>query len=151
VLKVDICLIAIESPILIGIYQNNNLIKTIKSDDLASEFIPIIFESLFKNYEIQNILFANGPGSFMAIKISYIFLKTISILKNIKIWSADGFFFNQNSPIKAFNNHYFKKLENQIKIVKLENPKIEIFNLPNKFDIKLYSKNIEPIYILPAV
>ena len=37
----------------------------------------------------------------MAIKVAYLFLKTISISKNIELESCSGFEFNKNSPIKA--------------------------------------------------
>ena len=37
----------------------------------------------------------------MAIKVAYIFLKTISITRSIDLYACEGFEFNQNSPIKA--------------------------------------------------
>jgi len=151
VFKVDIVVVAIENPILIGIYRDKKLIETISSNEMASDSIPKIFADLMDRLEIDNILFANGPGSFMAIKVSYIFLKSLSILTDIKLWSVDGFYFNRNSPIKAFNNHYFVKSEKEIEIKKIESPEIEEFKLPEEFKIEDYSSSVEPIYILPAV
>ncbi len=72
--KVDILVLALASPILIGIYKDNELIETLSSDEKSSEYLPTIFTSLLQLWDIQSIIYANGPGSFMAIKMSYLFL-----------------------------------------------------------------------------
>jgi len=71
--KVDILLIALSSPILIGVYENRQLIDSIESKEKSSDVLPLLFDELLKKYEVQNLFYANGPGSFMAIKIAYIF------------------------------------------------------------------------------
>jgi hypothetical protein len=149
--RVDVVLIAIEKPILFGIYRDEVLLEEISSDEMASDSVPLIFKDIMSRYSIHRVLFANGPGSFMAIKISYIFLKSLSILKDIELFSADGFFFNGSSPIRAFNKHYFVKRDGEIVIEKIEDPEIEPFQLPEKFESGLYSREVEPLYILPAV
>jgi len=149
VLKVNLVIIAIESPLLIGIYENNVLIETIESTGQTSDILPTEFQSILNKFEIENILFANGPGSFMAIKINYVFLKTISIVLGIKLLSQDGFFFNSNTPIRALNKMYFVKSGENIDIQKVENFQKVEYRLPNKFEIEKYSEIIEPNYILP--
>ena len=148
-LKVNLVIIAIESPLLIGIYENNVLIETIESTGQTSDILPTEFQSILNKFEIENILFANGPGSFMAIKINYVFLKTISIVLGIKLLSQDGFFFNSNTPIRALNKMYFVKSGENIDIQKVENFQKVEYRLPNKFEIAKYSEIIEPNYILP--
>jgi hypothetical protein len=91
----------------------------------------------------------------MAIKIAYIFLKTISIVNKINLYAVNGFDFNNNSPIKSLGKKYFfrhNKLDNDnITIAFLNNELIEKFILPEKFvDIK-YSEDILPKYNLPVV
>ena len=66
--KVDIVLVALSSPILVGIYEDKKLIDSITTDEKSSEVLPIIFKDLLDKYDIQNLFYANGPGSFMAIK-----------------------------------------------------------------------------------
>jgi len=149
VLKVNLVIIAIESPLLIGIYENNILIDKVESDGQTSESLPMEFQKLLEKFEIENILFANGPGSFMAIKINYVFLKTISTVLNIKLLSQDGFFFNSNTPIRAINKMYFVKKEHKIEIEKVIDFQKTAFALPQKFEIEKYSEIIEPNYILP--
>ena len=72
-LKVDILVIALSSPIYIGIYEDKKLIKSITSDEKSSDVLPILFEDILKEYEIKNLFYVNGPGSFMAIKVAYIY------------------------------------------------------------------------------
>jgi tRNA A37 threonylcarbamoyladenosine modification protein TsaB len=79
--KVDIVVVCISSPLLIGIYEDSRLIRTIESSQKSSDSLPIIFKELLKEYSIDSIIYTNTPGSFMAIKISYIFFKSLSILK----------------------------------------------------------------------
>lgn len=107
-LKVDIIAITLDA-LKIGVYHENKLINTLDSSEKTSDVLPLLFEELLKKYEIETIVYTNGPGSFMAIKISYVFFKTLSITKNIKLLSADGFYFNNNAPIKSIGKLYFLK------------------------------------------
>jgi len=151
VLKIDLVIIAIESPLLIGIYKNSVLVETISASGQTSEVLPIEFQKILNKFEIQRVLFANGPGSFMAIKINYVFLRTLASILNIQLFSKDAFFFNLNSPIKALNNMFFIKKGGEICIEKVDNYSKREFKLPQQFEVEQYSANIEPLYILPFV
>ena len=48
--RVDIVLVALSSPILIGIYENNKLIDFISTQEKSSVVLPKIFEELFKKF-----------------------------------------------------------------------------------------------------
>jgi len=146
---VDVVVIPISKPLLIGVYENNNLIKTIKKDGLTSDILPEIFDELLKKYEIKNIIYAKGPGSYMSIKLSFIFLKTLEIAKNINFLAADGFYFNNNSPIKAVGNSFFVKKEGIITLSK--NEKEGEFFLPKKLNFADFSKDTSPLYVLSPV
>ncbi len=149
--SVDILLIALSSPIQIGIYENKKLIDTIVSNEKSSDILPIIFEHIFKKYEVKNLLYANGPGSFMAIKVAYIFLKSISILKNIPLFATDAFYFNNNQPIKAIGKLYFVKISSEIKTQKLETVPEMKFTLLDVLDYNEFSKISTPLYCIGAV
>ena len=149
--KVDILLIALSSPIQIGVYENEVLIETIKSEQKSSDVLPIIFKELMQKYQLQRLYYANGPGSFMAIKVAYIFLKSISILKKIPLFATDAFYFNKNQPIKAIGKLYFVKIASEIKTQKLETAFVGLFELPNRLDYSEFTTNTTPLYMMGAV
>ncbi len=134
-----------------GVYKNKILIKEFKSKEKTSDILPKIFATILKTYDIKNLYYTKGPGSFMAIKISYLLLKTIAITKNIQLFATDGFAFNKNSPIKALGTLYFLKKNGKIQTQKIESEKIVPFNLPKNLDKTLFSADSEPLYIIPAL
>ena len=151
--KISILVISIANPILIGLYENNTLKQTISKDGKTSDILPEIFNELLNQYSIDNIFYVNGPGSYMAIKVAYIFLKTISITNNIKLKASNGFNFNNNSPIKALGKKYFFNTNNGKITVNFisENDKIDDFILPQKLDENIFINDSLPDYHLPAV
>lgn len=149
--KVDVLLVALSSPIQIGIYEDNRLIDTIVSAEKSSDVLPKIFDGLLKKYDLKKLFYANGPGSFMAIKVAYIFLKSISILKNIPLYATDAFKFNENQPIKAIGKLCFVKIRSEIKTQKLEIVPQANFRLPDLLDYNEFSKITTPLYCIGAV
>jgi len=149
--KVDILLIALTSPIKVGIYEDGKLLETIESHEKSSDILPIIFKNIFEKYLPQNLFYANGPGSFMAIKVAYIFLKSLSILKNIPLYAVDAFYFNEKQPIKAVGKLYFVKIASEIKTQKLEQVPEVNFQLPNRLKSNEFSTDTTPLYMIGAV
>jgi tRNA A37 threonylcarbamoyladenosine modification protein TsaB len=149
---VEILVITISNPLLIGIYENKKLIKEHRLDGKTSDLLPSLFEELLKEYDIKKIIYVNSPGSFMAIKVAYIFLKTISITRSIDLYACEGFEFNQNSPIKALGKKYFIKDKKNIKVDFLEKDCIiHDFELPISIEKCNFNEETLPIYNLPAV
>ena len=146
---IDIVIIPISKPLKIGLYKDGKLFEVVESNEMTSDFLPKFFNKILKTYEVKNIIYSNGPGSYMAIKLTYIFLKTLQITKNINILSQDGFYFNKNLPIKAIGNRYFIK-ENDTITIKSSDV-VGKFELPEVLNYSDFSKDIEPIYILNAV
>lgn len=149
--KVDILLIALSSPIQIGVYENNTLIDTISTKEKSSDALPKIFDNIFKKYEVEKLFYANGPGSFMAIKVAYVFLKSISIIKKIPLFATDAFYFNENNPIKAIGKLYFVKILSEIKTQKLETAPEALFKLPDELEYDEFTKIATPLYMIGAV
>ena len=149
--SVDILLITLTSPILVGIYEDKKLIKTIESDKKSSDVLPMIFDDIFSSYHVEKLFYANGPGSFMAIKVAYIFLKSLSILKKIPLFATDAFYFNNNEPIKAIGKLHFVKVASEIKTQKLETAPESFFRLPDVLDYNEFSKTSTPLYKIGAV
>jgi len=151
--NIDVLVISLTSPLLVGIYHEDELIKTYSSQEKTSDILPIFFEKILKQYQCQNLYFANGPGSFMAIKITYLFLKTLSISLNVPLFATNGFSFNEKSPIKAVGALYFIEENGTIRTQKIDvkNTNLIPFSLPKHLDKQIFSDQTKPLYILPAV
>lgn len=149
---IEILVITISKPLLIGVYKNKQLLREIEQNGLTSDELPILFKDLLEEFDVKTIIYVNTPGSFMSIKIAYIFLKTITMIKDIEFLAANGFLFNQNSPIKALGKKYFINENEEIKVDFLPNMcKISDFELPKSLENIDFSKDTLPIYNLPAV
>ncbi|MEA1920883.1 MAG: hypothetical protein U9N52_13665 [Campylobacterota bacterium] len=147
----DVVVIALSSPLLIGIYKDGSLIETIVSDEQTSEALPKLFEDILKRYEIKNIVYANGPGSFMAIKVAYIFLKTLCIINNYTLHATDAFFFNENTPIKAIGKLCFVKTSQRIETQTFEKVPPHSFALPKQISMNDFDHDTLPSYGIAAV
>lgn len=149
---VDILVISISTPLKIGIYQKGVLVDTYEIDGKTSDILPIAFEKIMEKYELGRILYVNSPGSYMAIKVAYVFLKTMCIAKKLPFFSANGFHFNNNSPIKALGKKYFINNNGDINIDFIdEDTQLEAFVLPLKLNEAIFTTETLPIYNLPAV
>ena len=148
----EVLVISISNPLLIGIYDNNTLIEEYKCEGKTSDLLPSLFEELLKKYDLKRLNYVNTPGSYMAIKVAYIFLKTISITKNIPFRACSGFEFNENSAIKALGKKYFIQVNGEVKVDFLEKDSIiRDFKLPKCIKNINFNKETLPIYNLPAV
>ncbi len=149
--EVEVVLVTISTPIKIGIYEKGRLIEAIESNEKTSEYLPKIYKELSQKYDIKSIVFARGPGSFMSIKLVYIFLKTLQITKDLELKACDAFVFSKNNPIKAVGNLYFVKENGKITVKKLDKKIKTEFYLPKNLNDIEFSEELEPLYILPAV
>ncbi len=143
--------ISLSSPLHVGIYEHHRLMDSHTSYEHTSEALPKLFDTLLQTNTPKRLFFARGPGSFMSIKISYIFLKTLSIALGIPLYASDGFVFNEGRPIKAIRQLYFVKCDDVIETRILELPQEQYFSLPEILDEKNFGDTTEPLYMLPAV
>ncbi len=136
---------------MLGVYEEGELIDTVSSELKTSEILlPLIREYLDK-YDISTIIYTRGPGSYMAIKLTYIILKTIEIMQGIKCVGCSGFALNGGEPIKAIGNLYFIKEKETIITKKYEQPVNVKFTLPQSIHDLELDEESTPDYILPAV
>lgn len=149
--KIDILVVAVGSPFFIGLYEDKIRFKIIESNKHTSDELPRLFKILNEEYEIANLIYAKGPGSFMSIKVAYIFLKSFSIMKNIPFLATDAFYFNKNSPIKAVGKLYFVKIDNNIDVVKLEDVQKSQFALPDTLRYDDFELETIPQYGISAI
>jgi tRNA A37 threonylcarbamoyladenosine modification protein TsaB len=146
-----ILIISISSPLLIGVYRDDILIETISSNQKTSEVLLKILTELSVKYSYKKLLYTNGPGSYMAIKLTYITLRSLEILKGISFFGCNAFDLNANKPIKAMGKLYFIKENNTIITEKIDEAVEQRFELPSLLsDVTILNDN-RPLYILPAV
>ena len=146
-----IVVISLSSPLLVGVYLDDILIKSTSSNKKTSEALVSILKEILDEYDIKEIIYANGPGSYMAIKLTYIILQTINIIKDIPVKASSAFEFNNNKPIKAMGNLYFIKEKETIITKKFtETITMEYTLLQSIKDLSLEENN-QPDYRLPAV
>lgn len=158
---ISIALVSIGLPIKCGLYENNILIKEMVSDDLPLIALPRIFESLlptpkqnamYRDTKIESIYYANGPGSFTALKLTHIFLHTLAMIYDIKLFATSSFYFTSDSYIKAFGTTYFYcDCNGNISLAHNIAPKNAPLFLPKTLDIARFHAHTQPLYILPPI
>lgn len=147
----DLVVVALSSPLLIGVYKDGELVERVETDEKTSEVLPSLCKELLARYEFAHLIYAKGPGSFMAIKISYIFLKTLSIVKNIPFLASDAFYFNENRPIKAVGKLCFVKTTHAIVTQTFDEVPLNRFRLPETLHIDDFKPDTAPYYGIGAV
>ena len=144
-------IVSIASPLLVGVYEESRLIKTFSSEKKTSEILLPLIKDILDSYDISEIIYTRGPGSYMAIKLTYIMLKTIEIIKNIPCRGCSAFALNGGQPIKAIGNLYFIKEKETIMTKKFEQPVNASFALPQSIHDLAIDEESTPEYMLPAV
>ena len=134
-----------------GVYRDNILIEEIKSEEKTSEILLKLLMELFQKYNSTYLIYTSGPGSYMAIKLTYITLRSLEITKGITFDACDAFSLNQNNPIKAMGKLYFIKENNTIITKKFDEAVEQRFELPSMLSEVAILNDNKPMYILPAV
>jgi len=149
--RYTLLIISISSPLFVGLYKDDILIETYSSEKKTSEILLPLITKLLDRYDISKIIYTRGPGSYMAIKLTYIMLKTIEITRGISCFGCSGFALNGGEPIKAIGNLYFIKEKETIITKKYEQPVNAKFALPQSIHDLEIDEESTPEYILPAV
>jgi len=136
---------------MIGVYEDGVLIDTITSDSKTSEVLLPLLKTCLDTYDISRVIYTRGPGSYMAIKLTYIMLKTIEIIRGIECVGCSGFALNGGEPIKAIGNLYFIKEKETIITKRYEQPVNVKFTLPQSIQDLELDEESTPDYKIPAV
>jgi len=142
---------SIAVPMQIGCYRDDRLLCERQLEGRASEALLSELEGLLEEYPITRILYASGPGSYMAIKLTYIALATLEALRGVPFFGCSAFELNGGRPIRAMGQLYFVKEKETIITQKFDEHVSQEFGVPNCLgDLAIESENT-PLYILPAV
>ena len=136
---------------MIGVYRDGILIEEIKREEKTSEILLKLLMDIRSRYDYEHIIYTNGPGSYMAIKLTYITLRSLEILKDIKFSGCDAFSLNNQTPIKAIGKFYFVKDNGKIVTKRFDEVLKQEFKLPKELSSITILENNKPLYILPAV
>jgi len=149
--KITLLINSIATPIQVGVYKSKKNIEKIEICGQTSEVLLKTLEKLMMQYEIEKIIYVNGPGSYMAIKLTYLILRTIEMLKGICFQGVSAFELNSGKPIKAMGLLYFTKEKETIMTQKFNKKIKQEFWLPDDLQVLSLDKENRPRYILPAV
>ena len=149
--KYKILIISISSPLLIGVYKDGVLVEKIETKEKTSDILLKVLMDISKKYDYGSIIYTSGPGSYMAIKLTYITLRSLEILKDINFYGCDAFSLNNQNPIKAMGKLYFIKEKETIITKKFDEAVEQRFKLPSLLSDVIILDNNKPLYILPAV
>lgn len=144
-------ILSIASPLIAGVYKDDVLIKKYEVDGIASKELPLVLQEILTEFDIKQCIYVNSPGSFMALKITFVTLQTISLIQNIPLFAVDGFAFNENRPIKAIGKLYFIKEDGTITTKKFNDTIKQEYSLPQNISHLALSTDVQPKYEIPAV
>ncbi|EFX42361.1 hypothetical protein HSUHS5_0152 [Helicobacter suis HS5] len=146
-----------QSPVHVGVYSSDYRLIHVFSVSKPTNFaLSEIFEALLewikeRCYQIQALYYARGPGSFMAMKLTHVFMHTWALLNPVPLYSTLGFAFNQHAPIKAFGKMYYVLSQEQVTLCALESVLEIPMSLPPVLDSSVFCTNNQPLYLLPPV
>jgi tRNA A37 threonylcarbamoyladenosine modification protein TsaB len=149
--RVTLLVVPIATPLLVGVYENERFIEKYSSDAKVSTALLVLVDELLKTYDVSRIIYTRGPGSYMAIKLTYIMLKTIETLRGVEVFGCSAFEVNGHKPIKAIGSLYFIKEKETIITKKFSESQPQIFELPQSLKSIAIDKSAAPEYSLDAV
>ncbi|MEO1941956.1 MAG: hypothetical protein ABGW77_03585 [Campylobacterales bacterium] len=147
---VEVVVVPFQSPILVGIYRDRKLERKLQLEGRVSDTLPPFFEELLRQEELSGLYYSRGPGSFMGLRLTYLFLKTLSIICQIPFQGVDSFYFTGGKPIKGPGSSFFLKKEDII-IVSREVDEVGIPSLPPVLEPADFKGEVEPLYLVKAV
>ncbi|MCR4942125.1 MAG: glycoprotease [Campylobacter sp.] len=124
------------------------LFESFSTDEHASEAIISILERLNQEFNIQKIIYANTPGSFMGLKIAYVILQTFCTIKSCEFYAVNGFELSKGTPIKANKKLSFVKNGDKVSLLPVS---AGIFEMPQNLNDLTLSSDTLPDYMISAV
>lgn len=118
-----------------------------------SESLAKVLNDVCKKNIINRLIYVNGPGSFMGLKIAYVMLKSFSIIKKCDFLCIDGFELSKGEPIRATKTMSFVKSIDKNGALNIELKNVQPGNISLLKDISLlkFSNNTLPQYFTAAV
>ena len=144
-------IISISNPLRLGLYEDDLLVEEVESSKKTSDILMVLIKDIIDRYDISSIIYSHGPGSYMSIKLTYIILKSIEIVKGIPFYGCSAFLLNDGKPIKALGKLYFIKEKETIITKKFDEVVPQEYRLPQDISNLEVTLGSVPDYQLPAV
>ena len=142
----------IASPLQFALYdREGTLAEAWEVEGYVSEHLIGELDRILSGREIGRILYANGPGSYMGIKLTYITLRTLELLRGIPFEGVSAFSLNGNRPLKAMGKLYFVKEKETIITRKFDETIPQEFRAPQHLSAIKAAEDRRPDYRIPAV
>jgi len=140
----------VASPLQFALYEAGKLQRSWEREGYASEVLLPELDRLVEE-GLDEILYVNGPGSQMGIKLTYIALETLRLLRGIPFGAVSAFALNGGRPLKAMGRLYFIKEKETIITQPLEETIVQEFSFPSSLEALEREPGNRPDYRLPAV
>ncbi len=140
----------VASPLQFALYEGGKLQRRWEREGYASEVLLPELDRLVEE-GLDEILYVNGPGSQMGIKLTYIALETLRLLRGIPFGAVSAFALNGGRPLKAMGRLYFVKEKETIITQPLEETIVQEFSFPSSLEALEREPGNRPDYRLPAV
>ncbi|BCX79872.1 glycoprotease [Campylobacter sp. 19-13652] len=152
-----------------GVYdEGGDLVFEHSSNEHTSDALISILSQVSKTHDIHRIIYANGPGSYMGLKVSYVTLKSYCVVKNCDFYAVSGFELNGGGSVRAtktmsFIKEYINKDSSKEHlsqifsdgdgeyIVRLASIEASEFKLPLNLNTLQTSADTVPMYFTQAV
>ncbi len=142
----------IANPLQLGLYDGEgHRIRSWEEEGYVSDRLVETLNRLLDEERIERILYANGPGSYMGIKLAYITLRTLEMSRGIPFAAVSAFSLNGGQPLKAMGKLYFVKEKETIITRKYEERIPQSFGMPECLDSLEIQEERTPDYRIPAV
>jgi tRNA A37 threonylcarbamoyladenosine modification protein TsaB len=142
---------SISSPMMLGLYKGGVLYRVWRLEGYVSETLLSKLYEIERSYPLKEIIYVNGPGSYMGIKLTFIILETLKIIKGVEFFGTLGFELNGNRPIKAMGKLYFVKEGEKILTKKFDEMVEQNFTLKERWGSISISETDRPFYHISAV
>ena len=142
----------IASPWQVGIYSEaGTLLEARELEGYVSESLVETLDRILSHKTVEQILYVNGPGSYMGIKLTYITLRTLETARGIPFAAVSAFSLNGGKPLKAMGKLYFVKEKETIITRKFDEKIPQEFQMPESLNDLEILQDREPDYRLPSV
>jgi tRNA A37 threonylcarbamoyladenosine modification protein TsaB len=138
-------------PMQFALYRNGRLSESWESPGYASERLLPELERIMERERPERIFYVSGPGSQMGIKLTYITLRTLEMLRGIPFEGISAFSLNGGRPLKAMGRLYFVKEKETIITKTFQEPIAQEFSFPPVAGALEREPENRPDYRLPAV
>ena len=149
---VTLLLLSAQTPLCVGLYDASGvLVRRYERTGQISQVLYPLFREIGAEFEVVALAYARGPGSFMGLKLGFVFLRSFAIAKKIPMRSASSFFFSAGAPIVATRHSAYLLSDDKISLCRLESAPENRMQLPKRVDFEALDEPLEPLYIQPAV